>query len=117
MCSIEMTEEHDKENSKEHQLKHILSENMRMLDDSEDVDKYGHWLEVESDDDDALHNEHHKAFISNNKLRPQMKSMMESHIKKHDIQIKEKERMGLGEKKSEEEPKSKPKVAYANEPY
>lgn len=119
MCDIEMTDEHEKEGkSKEHQLKHILSENMRMLDDSKESDKFGPYLEVSSDDDDMLHSQEHTKFISSNKLSTQMKSKMQNHIKKHDVQYKEKERMGLvtATEAKEEEPKVvKAKVRYMNE--
>lgn len=93
MCMME--HEH---NTKEGQMEHILSENMRMLpDDSDEVDKYGPYLSVSSDDWDELHIREHQAFLDNNKVLAQFKRQMEKHIEKHQIQMKERERMGLKE--------------------
>lgn len=90
-------------NDKEHQLEHILSENLRMMPDkSDEVDKYGLDLRVDPEDDNLLHIEHHKAFIAGNTLKPQYKSQLQAHIKKHEISEKEKERMGLNKLEKDE---------------
>lgn len=119
---MSLSVEHDNpdENDKEHQLEHILSENMRMLDDTKDSEEYGYYLNVSPDDDDMLHKQEHQAFIDSNKLKPQAKSKMQDHIRKHDTQYKEKERMGLisSDSNSDVQPKQEsPKsVRYVNQP-
>ena len=122
MCDMSLSVEHDNpdENTKEHQLEHILSENMRMLDDTKESDDYGWYLNVSPDDDDMLHKQEHQSFIDSNKLKPQAKAKMQEHIRKHDVQYKEKERMGLIESENDKiKPTvSKPEgVRYVNESY
>lgn len=105
MCEMACGEK--EHNSKEGQLKHILSENMRMIPEKDEVDKYGPWLSTDSDDWDDLHITEHEAFINSTKLKPQFKSKMQEHIRKHKIQQTQKERMGLGKKdKDDKEEKS-----------
>lgn len=96
-------------NSKEGQLKHILSENMRMIPEKDEVDKYGPFLSVDPDDWDDLHIEEHQAFIDSSKLKPQFKSRMQSHIQKHKIQKIQKERLGIKNKEHKSEDKDHPK--------
>ena len=95
MCEMMHEDSHDKE---EMQMEHILSENMRMIPEADEVDKYGFYLSTSADDWDQLHIQEHQKFIDENKLKPQFKTMMEKHIKKHQIQMKEKARMGIKDK-------------------
>lgn len=99
MCGIMMEAEHSSKNDYKHQMKHILSENMRMIPDdprgSKEIDKYGIGLHVDEDDDDKLHIKEHSAFRKANSLRPQYESWMKQHEKKHAIQLKEKERLKI----------------------
>lgn len=107
--------ESEHSNDKDHQLKHILSENMRMLPDkSNESDKFGLHLDVEADDDDELHITEHKSFRESNKLRPQFEAKLKEHEKKHQIQYNEKERMGLLPKKKEEATDTKETVKDDN---
>lgn len=94
MCEIGIDIEHDSK-SPDHQYKHILSENMRLVDTNPEFDKHGPYLNVDSDDDDKLHEKEHTAFLKENTIRPQYEKRMKDHIKQHQIQYKEKERMGL----------------------
>lgn len=105
MCEMMVGLDHSdsEKNNKEHQLEHILSENLRMLPDKYDeVDKYGLDLRVDSEDDNSLHIENHKAFIVANTLKPQYKSRLQAHIKKHEISEAEKKRMGLDKTENDE---------------
>lgn len=118
MCDMSLSVEHDNsdENTKEHQLEHILSENMRMLPDSEDSEKYGMYLDTSSDDNDELHIQEHQAFLDSNKLKPQYKSKMNAHITKHKAQMKEKKRMGLSSDDKEIAKEETPNdVKYVNQ--
>jgi hypothetical protein len=123
MCDMTISGEHDNpdENDEKHQLEHILSENMRMLEDSKESDEYGYYLSVSSDDDDLLHKKEHQLFMDSNKLKPQAKSKMTEHIRQHDIQYKEKARMGMvtteDDAKVDMSKQSTPKnVRYVNQP-
>ena len=94
---------HENDDDKETQMEHILSENMRMLPDkSDEVDKYGPYLSVNADDWDELHISEHQSFLDANSVVAQFKKQMENHIKKHQVQMKEKERMGLKTNKIED---------------
>lgn len=118
MCDMSLSVEHDNkdENTKEHQLEHILSENMRMLEDSKENDDFGYYLSVSPDDHDSLHLQEHKAFRESNKLKPQAKSYLLNHESKHTAQMKEKKRMGLSSDDSETPKEETPSnVKYVNQ--
>lgn len=101
--TVEVDGQDSESNSKESQLEQILSENLRMIPDkSDEADKMGIYLDVRPEDDDNLHIQEHQAFIAANTLRPQFKSKLQEHIKKHQIAYSEKKRMGLLDMENQE---------------
>ena len=108
MKSMEIMVEHKPEkesSSKEKELEHILEENLRMIPDKVDDKKsedIGCGLYISSEDNHSLHIQEHSSFMAANTLRPQYKSQLQQHIKKHELAQKEMNRMGIGKKEKKE---------------
>ena len=81
--------------SPEDRDKHVvLSEHMRVIPESEDYDE-GFTLNTYNEDDDDFHIKHHQRFLKTHNAKMTMKGRdaLSSHVEKHKVQKKEKEKI------------------------